>query len=293
MFNATQLVIDTYVETLQENYRRIYGLLEPEFPNVIGFVGRMALENIANSDAAYHDVHHTICVTDVGQEILRGKHLSEGGVSPRDWLHFVISLLCHDIGYVRGVCRGDREGHYVIDDKGNTVTPPPGATDAYMTPYHVNRSKIFIHERFGHVPFLDVGSIESNIEHTRFPVPEGDSTETAVDYPGLLRAADLIGQMADINYLKKGSSLFNEFRETGINEKLGYQNPADLREAYPGFFWHVVRPLIGDALHYLRITQEGKLWTANLFAHVFAEEHNIQSMGAERDHNKHDAQNQE
>ena len=48
-------------------------------------------------------------VTLVGQEILRGKHVSVGGISPRDWLHFIISLLCHDIGYVRGICQGDEK----------------------------------------------------------------------------------------------------------------------------------------------------------------------------------------
>jgi len=32
------------------------------------------MENIANSDAPYHDMNHTIMVTLVGQEILRGKH---------------------------------------------------------------------------------------------------------------------------------------------------------------------------------------------------------------------------
>jgi len=79
------------------------------------------LENIANSDAAYHDMNHTIMVTLVGQEILLGKHTSEGGVRPRDWLHFMISLLCHDIGYVRGVCRGDRNGHYVCNENGDLV----------------------------------------------------------------------------------------------------------------------------------------------------------------------------
>src|SRR4029453_12190281 len=47
-----------------------------------------------------------------GQEILRGKHVREGGVSPRDWMHFILSLLCHDIGYVRGVCREDRNSVY-------------------------------------------------------------------------------------------------------------------------------------------------------------------------------------
>ena len=76
-------------------------------------IDRLALETIATSDAAYHDINHTIMVTLVGQEILRGRHISVGSVTPRDWLHFIVSLLCHDIGYVRGVGRGDADGQYV------------------------------------------------------------------------------------------------------------------------------------------------------------------------------------
>jgi hypothetical protein len=273
MFNPTQLVIDAFVERLAANYVRIYGKLEPEYPNIIAFCGRLALENIANSDAAYHDVNHTILVTEVGQEVLRGKHVSEGGVSPRDWLHFVIALLCHDIGYVRGVCRGDREGRYVTDMTGQTVTVPPGSTDAALTPYHVSRGEIFVRERFGRVQILDAEVIIANIEHTRFPVPEGEAYADTKSYPALVRASDLIGQLSDINYLRKVGALFREFEETGTAAKLGYKNADDLRRAYPGFFWKVVTPYIQDGMRYLRVTQEGKQWIANLFAHVFAEEH--------------------
>jgi hypothetical protein len=35
----------------------------------------------------------------------------------------------------------------------------------------------------------------------------------------------------------------------------------------------VVRPYIGDALRYLRVTQEGQQWLANLYANVFSTEH--------------------
>jgi hypothetical protein len=76
-----------------------------------------------------------------------------------------------------------------------------------------------------------------------------------------------------VNYLRKIPSLFAEFQETGINKKLGFRNPEDLRSAYPRFFWSKVEPYIGDALDYLRVTQEGKFWIANLYAHVFSEEH--------------------
>src|SRR5271157_5668741 len=144
MFNPTQIVIDAFIGELRSMYDRTYGILEPSYPGIISFVAGLALENIATSDAAYHDVNHTIQVTLVGQEILRGRHISVGGVSPHEWLHFVVSLLCHDIGYVRGICRGDGHGHYVINVAGDIISVPEGATDAAMTPYHVARSKLFV-----------------------------------------------------------------------------------------------------------------------------------------------------
>ena len=187
----------------------------------------------------------------------------------------MVSLLCHDIGYVRGICRGDAIGQYVTNVAGDKISLPDGATDAAMTPYHVARSKLFIRERFGKAALLhfDLAVIEANIEHTRFPVPQDEEHAATNDFPGLLRAADLIGQLADPNYLRKTAALFNEFRETGIAEKLGYNSPADLRRNYPKFFWNVVEPYIGDALHSLQITQEGQQWIANLYANVFSTEH--------------------
>jgi hypothetical protein len=105
MFNPTQIVIEAFIGELRAMYDRTYGTLEPGYPGVISFVAQLALENIATSDAPYHDVNHTIMVTLVGQEILRGRHINAGGVTPRDWLHFIISLLCRDIGYAAGFVR--------------------------------------------------------------------------------------------------------------------------------------------------------------------------------------------
>ncbi|HSX78702.1 MAG TPA: metal-dependent phosphohydrolase [Candidatus Saccharimonadia bacterium] len=274
MFNPTEVLIDAFVERIQQEYRRMYGVLEPSYPGIIAWAGRMALENIANSDALYHDVEHTLMVTLVGQEILRGKHVREGGVSPRDWMHFMLSLLCHDIGYVRGVCREDRHGVYTTGVDDQTVQVSPGASDAALTPYHVDRGKRFVHERFGAQGALIDGTvIAANIERTRFPVPHDNDHQSTDDYPGLLRAADLIGQLASPNHMRKFPALFYEFEETGINAALGYKNPGDLRANYPTFFWKVVTPYIQDGLRYLRGTETGKQWIANLYAHVFAMEH--------------------
>ncbi|NMG59432.1 metal-dependent phosphohydrolase [Geitlerinema sp. P-1104] len=275
MFNATQLLIDRFVPKLQENYHRTYGGLKSDYAEIIGWAGGMALENIANSDALYHNVEHTIFVTLVGQDILRGRHIREGGVSCEDWLHFTIALLCHDIGYVKGVCRKDDPTRRLystgIDD--TMVHLVPGATDAALTPYHVDRGKLFIDERFGGHRLIDAELIRSSMELTRFPVPAGEDHQETSNLPGLVRAADLIGQLSDPRYLQKISALFYEFEETGTNKALGYKTPGDLRNGYPKFYWHGVYPYIKDGLKYLEVTQEGKQIVANLFSNVFRVEH--------------------
>jgi len=273
MFNPTEILIEAFGARLEAAYWRMYGHLESSYAGILSWAGHMALESIANSDALYHNVEHTIMVTLVGQEILKGKHLREGGVTPRDWLHFIISLLCHDIGYVRGVCRADSHGVYTTGTESGTVTLPPGATDASLTPYHIDRGKLFIRERFAGHQLIDAEVIAANIERTRFPVPDDSDHQDTADYPGLVRAADLIGQLADPHHLRKFPALFYEFAETGTNEKLGYKNPADLRDDYPAFYWNVVNRYIQNGLCHLRMTQEGKQWIANLYAHVFAVEH--------------------
>ncbi len=276
MLNLQKLIIESFVEELQTAYHNTYGILEPQFEGILVWAGRLALENIANSDTLYHNVEHTIMVTSVGQAILAGKHLCEGGVSPSDWLHFTLALLCHDIGYVKGVCQADTAEVCTTGVDGKTIKVLSGGTDAAMTPYHVDRSKLFIIERFGGSHLLsdiDAERIASYIEGTRsFPIDENFHKSTR-DYPGLLRAADYIGQLGDPNYLRKIPALFYEFEEIGANKETGFTTPGEMRESYATFYWKVVSPYIQDALHYLRVTQEGKQWIANLHSHVFEVEH--------------------
>jgi hypothetical protein len=273
MFSTTELLIEDFVKKLKDGYRRTYGGLKSDYEDIIGWVGAMAMENIANSDALYHNVEHSILVTLVGQEILRGKHIREGGVSCDDWLHFVISLVCHDIGYVKGVCRQDRHGFYATGRNGDLVHLGPGSSDAALTPYHVDRAKLFIDERFGGHKLIDADIIKRNIELTRFPVPNATDHQDTNNFPGLIRSSDLIGQLCDPRYLKKIGALYYEFEETGVNKTLGYSSPGDLRKNYPKFYWHGVHPYIQDALEYLALTQQGKQVIANLYSNVFVVEH--------------------
>lgn len=274
MFNYYEIVIDAFVERLERAYARNYGTLEPSYGEILAWAGRMALERIAQSDALYHDLEHTIMVTLVGQEILRGKHMREGGVSPSDWLHFMVALLCHDIGYVRGVCRADEPTRCTTGRGDDVVDLPAGATDAFLTPWHIDRGKRFVRERFGNHFIVDADRLAGMIELTRFPVPDkSDDHRDGDSFRGLVRAADLIGQLADPSHLRKLPALFYEFQETGMNQKLGYKTPDDLRTGYPRFFWEMVHPFVQAGLRHLNVTQEGKQWTANLYAQVFAMEH--------------------
>ena len=279
MLNLQKLTIDRSVAELRKAYERIYSNIDQQLGNIIVWSGRLALENIANSDALYHNVEHTVMVTLAGQAIIEGKHLLEGGVTPRDWVHCMIALLCHDIGYVRGICKDDKDGMIATGVGNETVEVPPGASDAVLSPYHVDRSKLFVRERFGKgmlmgmVAEIDAEVIASYIEITRFPVPDDDWYKDTEGYPGLVRAADFVGQLGDPNRPRKSPALFFEFEEIGKNEELGYKRPGDLHDSYAKFYWDVVSPYIQEALRYLRVTQDGKQWIANLYANVFGAEH--------------------
>ena len=278
MLNPTSLLADALGRNLADTYRRAFGEQEPYIPAVLDEAARLIIERIASSDALYHDVQHTALVTLCVQDILRGRRI-ERYLTPRDWAHTILAALTHDIGYVRGACPGDTAEQFVIDTAGNTVTPPRGTSDAYLTPYHVERGKIIVRDRFAPVPYIDEERVAAAIELTRFPVPEDEDHAATDTEAGLVRAADLIGQLGDPLYLRKLNALYHEFAETGMNEKLGYRSPADLVDAYPLFYWNKIERYIGDALRYLEMTMEGKQWIATLYCHIFAIEHNRRRMG--------------
>jgi hypothetical protein len=281
MFNSAAVVATAFGEHLAGLYRETYGHRDVDHAPLIRVAAKLAIERIAASDALYHDVQHTVLVTSVGQAILRGRVMVEE-VTPEDWLHFTVATLCHDVGYLRGICPGDRDDRYVIDGAGNTVTAPRGASDAFLTPWHIERGKIFVRHRFRTLPMIDAERVARAIELTRFPVPDDGDHEATDDEPGLVRAADLIGQLGDPDHPRKINALFHEFVETGTAKRLGYASPADLADHYPKFFWGTVERHIGPALANLERTVEGRQWIAQLYAHVFVEEHRRHRPGPQR-----------
>src|SRR5262245_49869035 len=117
MLNVTTVAAEAFGRTLASTYRHYFGDREPECATLLDAGARLLIERIGSSDAPYHDYEHTILVTQVGQEIIRGRMLFQS-LEPTDWVHFVFALLCHDIGFVRGACLADDATSVVIDEDG-------------------------------------------------------------------------------------------------------------------------------------------------------------------------------
>ena len=184
---------------LAKDFRQIFGSAQEDRAERLSSLARSTMECLGRTDALYHNLEHTLLVTLVGRDILRGRTLTER-IEAADYDHLIAACLLHDIGYVRGILKGDTKTHFVIDESGRTVTLPRGASDAALTPYHVNRSKIFVHERLGKSPTLDADRLARAIEATRFPPGHIDDDLE----PTLVQAADLIGQLGDPLLCKKG-----------------------------------------------------------------------------------------
>lgn len=278
MLNPISIMADRLGDYLSDLYLQYFAHRNPEYASYMGGAARLVLERIGNSNALYHNIEHTLMVTLCGQQIIRGRLLSES-LTPDDWLHYTCALLVHDIGMVRGVCPGDTDDSVVIDEAGTRFTPPRGASDAVLAPFHVERGKIYARQRFASSKFVDEQRIVRSIEMTRFPVPKDPAYQETNTEAALVRAADLIGQLADPFYHRKLNALFAEFEENGMAEKLGCGCAADLTMMYSDFFKYQVEPYISDAVRYLELTTEGKQWIANLDSNLFQAGHRTSRIG--------------
>jgi hypothetical protein len=207
---------------------------------------------------------------------LRGRQLLIE-TSANDFEHFIVACLFHDIGYVRGILKGDSADGYIIDAKGNKAELPRGSSDAALMPYRVDRSKLFVMDRVAKIKSLDAVRIVNAIECTRHGAADSDGEEGT-----LVRAANLIGQLGDPQYLRKANALYYEFEEVGRNKQFGYTSPADLTDLYPKFYWSSVSAHIQSAIRYLNVTSNGRRWISNLHSNIFRAEREPSLSGPQR-----------
>jgi hypothetical protein len=279
MITLPEMAAEALGAFLASDMKDRFGSSHARLAEIIPFAAKLALECIGNSDALYHDVEHTMLVTLAGHDIFKGRALLIPA-TPTDYASFIVACLTHDIGYVRGVVKGDEDDRYVVDASGRKVSLPRGSSDAALAPYHVERSKLFVLDRVAAIEELDGERIARAIGFTRFPYSSSNDDDTNIDEEGaLLRSADLIGQLGDPHYLRKANALYHEFEEIGLNRQLGYESPADLVDKYPQFYWHNISPHIQTAIRYLNVTSSGRQWIAGLYSNVFRAERELHLSG--------------
>jgi len=275
MITIPELAAEALGSHLAKHMSRRFGSSDAGLIEIVQSAATLALDCIGNSDALYHNVEHTMLVTLVGYDILTGRRLLTE-TSASDYAHVIVACLFHDIGYVRGILKGDSADGYIINASGNKTKLSRGSSDAALMPYRVDRSKLYVMDR---VKALDAARIADAIEATRFPSNESvHHSEEGM----LVRAANLIGQLGDPHYLRKANALYYEFEEIGTNKQLGYASPADLTERYPQFYWNRVSAQIETAIRYLNITSSGRQWIANLYSNVFRAEREPNLSGPQR-----------
>ncbi len=198
------------------------------------FTGR--LSGYLPIDARYHDFEHTLQGTLCLSSLLRGRF--QAGEPPvlsqRIYELGLLAILLHDTGYLKH--RGDLEG-----------------TGAKYTLTHVSRSCEFAEEFLSTKGFLgpEIRGVNNMIRCTGV---DGDVSsiqfqneeERILGYA--LGTADLLGQMAALDYVDKLPVLYEEFVEAsrftpGAASSLsGFSSAQDLMHKTPAFWERYVRP---------------------------------------------------
>ena len=167
MITVPELAAEALSSFIADFMRSRFGS-EAELCELVPSIARTALDCIGNSDALYHNIEHTMLVTLAGHDIMRGRAL-HAHISADDYAHVIVACLTHDIGYVRGILKGDDEDGYAINSAGKKMKPPRGSSDAALLQHHVDRSKLFVMERIHGMELLDAARIARAVEGTRFP----------------------------------------------------------------------------------------------------------------------------
>jgi len=264
-----QVLFSLLFDELLKGYRAMFGRSAMVYWQAFAEQAGEVLALIDTTDAPYHDGEHTVQVLRVGQAILASRQQQHHDLTPQDWLQVMVALLCHDVGYLRGACAADdwATHRFTVGYGDAWVELPMDATDASLAPYHVDRGQQYVRDRFAHHPLIDPAMVAAYIEWTRFPaLPQGADPR---GLGALCRAADLLGQLSDVDYLAKLPALFCEFEEIGLHGVLGYDSALAMRGSYPQFYWQTVAPQVQGALRLLATTAEGRRIIARLFTNVY------------------------
>ena len=120
---------------------------------------------------------------------------------------------------------------------------------------------------------IDWQTLSDNIEYSRYPALTDRNLETT-NYPGLLRAAHLIGAVADPDFVLKTKPLMLELEESGMASMLGFEDVDAFRRGFRDLFWKTIYPLAAGGMKLLNLTGEGRELVTHLHAHLLVEQPN-------------------
>ena len=123
MFDPTALVVAEFGDHLAATFLQNFPNQGTDYADFLNSNACEILTQLSKSDAPYHNTEHTIMVTLAGQQIIAGQ-CETTTVQPEDWVHYILALLLHDIGFLRGACKGDTAGEVVINDACLLYTSP-------------------------------------------------------------------------------------------------------------------------------------------------------------------------
>ena len=186
----------------------------------------------------YHDLNHTLHCFLLMTRLIHGAFINGMSFTQKHVVLGLISALMHDTGYIQ--LAGDSTG-----------------TGGKYTAVHIDRSIEFMEGYFSRNGFsledyifcracLKCTGINVNVKEIQF---ESDEHETLGK---ILGTADLMGQMADRDYLRKLPFLYQEFVEAGLEM---FENEVDLLNATSDF-WEFIQQRFsteyGNVVRFLR-----------------------------------------
>jgi len=174
-------------------------------------------------NTSFHDLNHTMDCLLVTTQLIHGAHVNGIVFKKMDVNLGLISALMHDTGYLQK-----------LED--NT------GTGAKYTLCHIERSIEFMEQYFRdkkfpkkYLPicsnFLRCTGLDVRISEIEFHTREHEILGK------ILGTADLIGQKASEDYLRKLPALYHEFKEGGVP---GFEDELDLLRKTPDF-WEMVK----------------------------------------------------
>ena len=91
MLTIPELAAEALGSHLAEHMGRRFGSTDAGLIELVQSAARLAIDCIGNSDALYHNVEHTMLVTLVGYDIMRGRRLlTETNAS--DFAHLIVAV---------------------------------------------------------------------------------------------------------------------------------------------------------------------------------------------------------